>query len=193
VAIPAGWEFLPPGDAFVTRTVKAAGTYWVAWQPRSRHRAHRRLLGLWAPVATIAAARERAAETEATRAVRRQASRKQRGRTEERYRAELAAAVLDYLRFAPAYAELAEQVAREAAEQAAVVGSGRVGRTSTRPIEERAELAARAHIRHRYTDYHRRLEAAVAQDLGVDDYEYAAIKRSTHDAVDDFLRRHRTP
>ncbi len=28
--IPEDWDFLAAGNAFVTRTVKAAGTYWVA-------------------------------------------------------------------------------------------------------------------------------------------------------------------
>ena len=30
VELPAGWEFLPSGDTFVTRQVKSAGTYWIA-------------------------------------------------------------------------------------------------------------------------------------------------------------------
>ena len=68
VDIPSDWDFLPTGDAFVTRTVKAAGSYWLAWRPRSRNRPHRRLEGLWAPAETIAAARRSAAETDAKRA-----------------------------------------------------------------------------------------------------------------------------
>jgi hypothetical protein len=28
--LPEGWEFLPTGDTFVTRRVKAAGVYWNA-------------------------------------------------------------------------------------------------------------------------------------------------------------------
>ena len=55
IEIPTGWDFLPSGDAFLTRTVKAAGTYWLSWQPRSQQRQHRRLLGLWAPSQAIAA------------------------------------------------------------------------------------------------------------------------------------------
>jgi hypothetical protein len=68
VAAPDGWEFLPCGDPYLTRTVKAAGAYWVSWRPRGRGRGHRRLLGLWAPAGTIAAARSAAAATEAKRA-----------------------------------------------------------------------------------------------------------------------------
>ncbi|MDP9221612.1 MAG: hypothetical protein M3P23_13895, partial [Actinomycetota bacterium] len=50
---PDGWAFLLSGDAFVTRTVKAAGVFWLAWAPRTRSRRHRRLLGLWAPRETV--------------------------------------------------------------------------------------------------------------------------------------------
>ena len=38
VEIPDDWEYLPSGDAFLTRTVKAAGVYWLSWRPRSRTR-----------------------------------------------------------------------------------------------------------------------------------------------------------
>ena len=68
VEIPDGWEFLPSGDAFVTRRVKAAGEYWVAWRPRGRNRPHCRRLGLWAPGEAIEAAGPEAAETEEERA-----------------------------------------------------------------------------------------------------------------------------
>ena len=64
VVTPEGWAFLPTGQAFVTRAVKAAGMFWLAWQPRSRSRQHRRLLGLVAPEATIKAAEQRAAAAE---------------------------------------------------------------------------------------------------------------------------------
>ena len=46
------------------------------------------------------------------------------------------------------------QIASAAAERAAVVGSGRVGRTRLLSLEERAGLAARACIRHHCTGYH---------------------------------------
>ena len=70
VDVPDGWDYLPAGDHFVTRQVKAAGVFWTAWRPRGRNRDHRRKLGLYAPETTIAAARERARETEERRAKR---------------------------------------------------------------------------------------------------------------------------
>ncbi len=191
IDIPADWEFLPSGDAFVTRTVKAAGKYWVAWRPRSRNRPHRRLEGLWAPAEAIAAAWRAADQTEARRVVARQASARSRERAEEKYRSEMEAAVLDFLDFAPEHAELARAIAEEAAARAAVVGSGRVGRTRTISLSERAALAARAHIRHHHTEYEENLaDLELAFD---DEEEYRWIKRSSHAAVDDFLERHRSP
>lgn len=34
IEVPAGWELLPPGDAMLTRRVKAAGDHWVVTQKR---------------------------------------------------------------------------------------------------------------------------------------------------------------
>ena len=33
IEIPDDWEFLPSGDSFVIRRVKAAERFWVAWRP----------------------------------------------------------------------------------------------------------------------------------------------------------------
>jgi hypothetical protein len=74
IEIPDDWEFLPSGDAFVTRHVKAAGSYWVAWRPRGRKRPHRRRLGLWAPKEAIEAALAEAEATEEKRAKQRERS-----------------------------------------------------------------------------------------------------------------------
>jgi hypothetical protein len=186
---PDGWEFLPSGDAFVTRRVKAAGTYWKLWRPRGRNRPHRRLLGLLAPKTAIEAALAEAASTEATRSGRRAQGTAYRARKEDIYRQELTEAVVAYLSFAPEHAELAESIAAEAAQRAAEVGSGRVGRTRTIEIDQRAALAARALIRHRYTDYEDRL----VQEVWDDDFLYREVKAEAHRVVDDFLEEHRLP
>lgn len=102
IEIPADWDFLPSGDAFLTRTVKAAGTYWLSWQPRSRKRQHRRLLGLWAPSQAIAAALLRAEETAARRAAKRDLGAESRRLQEDRYRDELEVAIVRFLVFWPA-------------------------------------------------------------------------------------------
>src|SRR5439155_16732169 len=60
--VPAGWVFLPPGDAALTRRVKAAGDHWIVQEKKGRKVFSR---GVWAPAATIARIR---AELEAERA-----------------------------------------------------------------------------------------------------------------------------
>lgn len=189
IATPEGWAFLPTGEAFVTRTVKAGGVFWLAWQPRSRSRPHRRLIGLVAPEATIRGAEQAAVDTETARALRREAGARSRERQEARYRQELTAAIVDYLAFRPEHQALAESIAQEAAGRAAVVGSGRVGRTGLLSLQDRAALAARAQIRHAHTDYERQLDDEAV--VGVDDELYRAIKAEAHAAVDAFLQAHR--
>src|SRR3954469_15887613 len=51
---PEGWACLPPGDAALTRRVKAAGPSWAVLEKRGRKVFSK---GLWAPRATIEAAR----------------------------------------------------------------------------------------------------------------------------------------
>ena len=191
VEVPEGWELLPSGDAYVTRQIKRVGVYWVAWRPRGKNRPHRRRLGLLAPTTTIEVARAAAVSTEGVRAERRGVNSRSRERAELRASAELADAVRAWLGFAPDQAALADEIADAVAAQATVVGSGRVGRTRTLTIEERAALAARAYIRHRHTTYEQRLED-LSVDLGVrDDAIYRQIKRDAQSDVDDFLAAHR--
>lgn len=189
--IPEGWDFLPQGDAFLTRAVKAKGEWWRAWLPRTRSRRHRRSIGLWVPADAITAARQAAADTAQARARRRDEHPRMRERQQQRDAAELEAAAVAFLAFAPAHAELASRIARESAARATVVGSGRVGRTRTITLDERAALAARAYIRHRFTDYETDLDAAWDTDGPPDNETYRDIKDDAHAAVDDFLERHR--
>jgi hypothetical protein len=69
-------------------------------------------------------------------------------------RGELEDAIVRFLAFASEYQEFAQRIAKETALRAAVVGSGRVGRTRQLTLEERAALSARAYIRHSFTSYH---------------------------------------
>ncbi len=188
IELPDGWEFVPSGDAFITRRVKAAGRYWLAWTPRTRNRPHRRALGLIAPAKAISGAREAADATADRRAAQRGSGAKYRERQEAGYRDRLAVAIVSYLDFAPAHAELADGIAQRAAARAGEVGSGRVGRTQLLSLERRAELAARADIRHNHTNYEDHLAEI---DLHGDDWLYAEIKADAHESVDDFIERHR--
>ena len=191
IEIPADWEYLPSGDAFLTRTVKAAGAYWLSWQPRSRHRQHRRLLGLWAPSQAIADAQVRAEATAERRGAKRAVGAQSRERQEERYRGELEDAIVRFLAFAPDYQELVQRIAQETAAHAAVVGSGRVGRTRKLTLDERAALSARAYIRHSFTSYHDDLDA-LSPEHWDEEYLYRVIKGAANDAVDRFLLEHRS-
>jgi hypothetical protein len=189
--IPEDWEFLPQGDPYLTRTVKAAGTWWHAWLPRRRGRPHRRSVGLWAPASAITAANEKAAATADARARRRQSWPKDRARQEARDAAELSTAIVAFLDFESKHERLARQIAREAAARAAVIGSGRVGRTRTIPLDERAALAARAYIRHRHTSYEEDLDRLWDEDFWGDEAFYRDAKAEAHEAVDEFLADHR--
>src|SRR3954465_10347369 len=50
LAAPEGWALLPPGDAGLTRRVKAAGDHWVVQEKVGRRTFSR---GIWTPAATI--------------------------------------------------------------------------------------------------------------------------------------------
>ena len=58
-------------------------------------------------------------------------------------------------------------IGAQASERAAEVGHGRVGRTKKLAMEERAALAARALIRHLYTDYEEKLPSEVGTTVPI--------------------------
>jgi len=181
---PEGWQFLPRGDHFLTRTVKKLGPYWEVVRSRPRQ-GYTETLGILAPQDAINEAKRLAQATLTARVIKRKSSAKYRERIEARYREQFAQAVLEYLNFSSAYADLAQQIARATAEHAAVVGSGRVGRTRSLSLEQKAALAARAYIRHNYTDY----EDLLSTEVG--DWLYDEIKAGAQEDVDDFLAKHR--
>lgn len=149
---PSGWACLPPGDAGLTRRVKAAGPSWAVIERKGRKAFSK---GLWAPREIID--RERAA-LEAERATpayakKREADVARRERTHAAYAVSFEQEVHGFLRFAPRWAALAREVARRVAAHATPVGSGTVARTQRISIEERAEAAVIAWMRHQTTGY----------------------------------------
>jgi hypothetical protein len=54
LAVPDGWELLPPGDAALSRRIKADGPSWTVVELKGRKRFSR---GIWAPADRIAALR----------------------------------------------------------------------------------------------------------------------------------------
>jgi hypothetical protein len=149
---PASWELLPPGDAGLTRRVKAAGPTWTVQEKKGRKTFSR---GVWAPADRIAAIR---ADLEAERstdayAKRRAAETARRDRKQAEYVEDFRGAILVFLNFAPGYAALAEQLADAVTQHATPVGSRTVARTQRIPIEKRAESSVIAWLRHATTAY----------------------------------------
>lgn len=141
----------------------------------------------------IELAERQAERTAADRARARERAAVQRDRTEPAYRDELVAAIVTWLNFTDEHAQLADQIAQAAADHAAVVGSGRVGRTSTLSLEEKAALAARAHIRHHHTDYEDQLieHEATTGFANLDTETYRALRTVARRVVDAFIDEHR--
>ena len=119
------------------------------------------------------------------------ASTRHRDRVEADYRLEMREAVYRWLAFPPAHADLASQIADGAAAQQPLSAAD-ASVEPRRSASKSAPLAARAYIRHHYTDYDDRLDNAtgsLGDDIDTDDYR--EIKRAAHDAVEAFLAEHR--
>jgi Uncharacterized conserved protein (DUF2293) len=149
---PEGWILLPPGDAGLTRRVKAAGDHWVVLEKKGRKLFSR---GIWAASETIDRVR---VELEAERsteeyAKRQEATSRRREKAQAEYVEDFFGAVVSFLTFDPAYADLADRLARVVTDHATPVGSGTVARTKQIPVEQRAEAAVIAWMRHRTTAY----------------------------------------
>ncbi|MCA9679159.1 MAG: DUF2293 domain-containing protein, partial [Myxococcales bacterium] len=149
---PDDWACLPPGDAGLTRRVKAAGPSWAVIEQRGRKAFSR---GLWAPRVHIEQARaaldaERATDAYARR---RAADVDRRDRAQAAYVVTFEQEVRGFLAFAPRWAALGDRVARLVAAHATPVGSGTVARTRRIAVDERAEAAVIAWMRHQTTGY----------------------------------------
>jgi len=149
---PADWVLLLPGDAALTRRVKAAGPTWTVQERRGRKIFSR---GVWAPATTVEQIRLELAAERSTPAYakQREAGSRRRERQEAAYVEDFQTAVLQFLAFDGRHAELAERLARTVTQHATPVGSGTVARTKRIPIERRAEAAVIAWLRHATTGY----------------------------------------
>lgn len=152
IPVPVGWELLPPGDATLTRRVKAGGASWTVQEKKGRRMFSR---GVWAPASRIAAVRAQLAAERSTEtyAKRRQSDAQRRERKQSEYSHEFQAAILTFLNFAPCYASIAARLAAVVSQHAVPIGSGTVARTQRISIERRAEAAVIAWLRHQTTAY----------------------------------------
>lgn len=150
--VPADWSCLPPGDAGLTRRVKAAGPSWAVVEKVGRKVFSK---GVWAPTATITAAKAQLEQERATPqyAKKLEASRVRREAEQVQYVEDFGGAVRRFLRFTPGFAQLEQAVAQRVTAHATPVGSGTVARTDRFPLERRVEAAVLAWMRHQTTAY----------------------------------------
>ncbi len=152
LSVPADWSLLPPGDAGLTRRVKAAGKFLAVQEKKGRRMFSR---GVWAPKATIEKIKrdldaERSTDAYAKK---QQAAAVRRNKQQAEYVEDFFGAVVAYLDFHPDYDDLARSMAKAVTTHATPVGSGTVARTQRIPIERRAESAVIAWMRHQTTAY----------------------------------------
>tara|TARA_R110002095_G_scaffold3565_2_gene10957 strand:+ start:2836 stop:3528 length:693 start_codon:yes stop_codon:yes gene_type:complete len=151
-SVPAGWALLPPGDAGLTRRVKAGGEFWIVQEKKGRRTFSK---GVWAPAETITRLREELDAERSTDAYAKKlaAAAQRREKVQTEYVEDFLGSVLAFLDFHPAHVELAEKMAQAITAHATPVGSGTVARTKRIPVEQRAEAAVIAWMRHQTTAY----------------------------------------
>ncbi|MEZ6086515.1 MAG: DUF2293 domain-containing protein [Pirellulaceae bacterium] len=150
--VPEHWQLLPPGDAALTRRVKAAGDHWIVQEKKGRKTFSR---GLWAAADVIEKIRKDLLHerSQPAYAKKMESAAKRRDKLQEAYVGEFHDAIVTFLDFAPQHASLAQQLASAVAAHATPVGSGTVARTQRIPIDQRAQAAVIAWMRHQTTAY----------------------------------------
>lgn len=189
LAVPDDWDLLPPGDAALSRRIKADGPSWTVIELKGRKRFSR---GIWAPADRIAALRAELAVERENPAYQRKldSARARRAVAEESYAEDFRGAVLAFLAFHPDYHDHAVAMAGRIAAHATPVGSGTVARTQRIPIEQRAEAATIAWMRHQTTGYdhmtiprERGLRREVLRQLAARSKQLLSLYRAGH-AID---------
>lgn len=152
LTVPKGWILLPPGDAALTRRVKAAGDHWVVAEKKGRKIFSR---GIWAAAATVERIRAKLDAERSTDgyAKKKEADARRRDQAQAEYVEDFHGAVVAFLAFHEKHADLADRLARAVTDHATPVGSGTVARTKRIPVEQRAEAAVIAWMRHQTTAY----------------------------------------
>jgi len=180
---------LPPGDAALTRRVKAAGDHWVVAEKKGRKVFSR---GVWASATTIERIRtdleaERSTESFAKK---KEAAAKRREKVQTEYVEDFLGAVLTFLAFDPMHADLGHKLAKAVTEHATPVGSGTVARTKRIPVEQRAEAAVIAWMRHQTTGYD---GMVIARVKGKRREVRRMLARRSHDLLERYRRGESIP
>src|SRR5262245_44012218 len=123
LTVPEGWTLLSPGDAALTRRVKAAGDHWVVAEKKGRKVFSR---GIWAATESIERIR---ADLETERsskgfARKKAASARRRENAQSEYVEDFREAVISFLAFHRNHAALAGRLAKAVTDYATPVGSG---------------------------------------------------------------------
>lgn len=152
VEVPQGWVHVPPGDPLVTRRIKAKGPAWVVVEQVGRKEFSR---GLFAPAELVEKVRAAAERERGTADYQKKldAGRARREREQADYVRQFHREVLGFLAFPAVHREVAEQLAERVTAHATPVGSGTVARTKRIDVDERAEAAVIAWMRHQTTAY----------------------------------------
>jgi hypothetical protein len=188
LAVPPGWALLPPGDPGLTRRVKAAGDHWAVTEKMGRRVFSK---GVWAAAATIHSIR---AELESERsapsyAKRKESDARRRQQAQAEYVEDFFGAVLAFLAFHPRHEDLARTLARAVADHSTPVGSGTVARTKRIPVDQRAEAAVIAWMRHQTTAYD---DMTIARVKGKRREVRRRLARRSHELLEKY-RRGETP
>lgn len=149
---PAGWSFLPAGDAGITRKVTAKGAYWRVQVKKGRRITSK---GVWAPTATIIQAKDDVTAVRSTESYekKRQYDLERRQKKQDAYEVAFCTAVESFLNFHHLHKPAEKVMAQAITVHAIPVGSGTVARTAMIPIEARAAKAVIAWMRHQTTAY----------------------------------------
>ncbi|WP_018970540.1 DUF2293 domain-containing protein [Rubritalea marina] len=152
LAIPDGWALLKPGDAALSRRIKLDGPSWTVKEPKGRKLFSR---GIWAPAERIEVLRKQleAERKDPNYQKKLDAGRARRAAEQERYVEEFKVAVQHFLNFSFTYDAFEDKLADAVTAHAIPVGSGTVARTQRIPIEQRAESAVIAWMRHQTSAY----------------------------------------
>jgi len=149
---PTDWDFLPAGDAGITRKVTTHGTYWRIIFKKGRRTMSK---GIWAPASIITKAKNEVLATRSTIEYKkkREYSLLLREKQQQNYEVEFCDAVESFLSFHQKYRIIEKSIAILVTKHAIPIGSGTVARTSMIPIEQRASKAVIAWMRHKTTAY----------------------------------------